>query len=151
MCKRNIQILNDLEFLPAVHDCVDQLAGQVDMPDTDIYQFKMALEEVIVNIISYAYPEQDGMPIDISFDFGKEICSVVVTDSGIPFNPTLDAESPDFDLSVSDMPIGGIGVYLTKMYMQKMDYQRTDDGKNVLSLEYRIGTEPACDIDIMSL
>jgi len=50
----------------------------------------------------------------------------------MPFDPTA-AGNPDTTLSTQERPIGGLGIYLIRKYMDHMDYKRVGD-RNVLSL-----------------
>ena len=56
----------------------------------------------------------------------------VLTDSGKEFDPT---QVPDADvtLSADEREIGGLGIFLIRQIMDKVDYQRRE-GKNVLTL-----------------
>lgn len=56
-----------------------------------------------------------------------------LTDSGQAFDPT-QVEDADITLSAAERPIGGLGIFLIKQIMDKLEYRRTD-GKNILTLE----------------
>ena len=56
----------------------------------------------------------------------------ILSDSGIPFDPTSAAD-PDLEPDVAQRPVGGLGIYLVKRIMDEVTYSRTD-GKNILSM-----------------
>ena len=62
-------------------------------------------------------------------------CTLTVsfTDSGKPFNP-LELPDPDITLSAEKRRIGGLGIYLTKKFMDKVEYEYRD-GKNILTIK----------------
>ena len=98
-------------------------------------QIKLALEEVLANVASYAYPEGGGtMKVDL--DFSGDTITLVISDSGVPFDPT-NAPEPDISLSAEERNIGGLGVFLVQQIMDEMNYERVD-GRNVLTLRKSI-------------
>ena len=54
-------------------------------------------------------------------------------DSGVPYNP-LEKSDPDVDLSADDRQIGGLGIFLTKNFVDDISYQFLD-GRNILKIE----------------
>ena len=57
-------------------------------------------------------------------------------DEGVYYNP-LEKEDPDVSLSVEEREIGGLGIFMVKKSMDKMEYEYTD-GKNVLTITKKI-------------
>ena len=94
-------------------------------------QIKLALEEILVNVASYAYPEEKGtMALDLAIS--GNVVTLTISDSGIPFDPR-NAQEPDIGLSAEDRDIGGLGVFLVQKLMDDMVYERIN-GKNVLTI-----------------
>jgi anti-sigma regulatory factor (Ser/Thr protein kinase) len=94
-------------------------------------QVDLCVEEMFVNIASYAYGSGKGdAEIDIS-QTGEEI-SITLIDSGKPYNP-LEKEDPDVSLSALDREIGGLGIFLVKKTMDSVSYEYTD-GKNIFTM-----------------
>ena len=98
----------------------------------------IALEEVLVNVASYAYEDEQGS-IVIEYELvtspSKEI-SLTIIDSGKEFDP-LAKEDPNIVTLYEEKKIGGLGIYLTKQIMDEVSYERKD-GKNILFLKKRI-------------
>ena len=89
-------------------------------------------DEMCSNIVLNAYPDGDG---ELSFNYSvvKNCVKLVITDSGIPFNP-LEVNEPVF----GDEPlIGGLGIYMTRNISDDIRYERTD-GKNILTIMKKI-------------
>lgn len=101
------------------------------------YAIRLSCEEIIVNIIRYAYPEQtDGyIGIDVT-DSGGEL-RIVIRDGGRPFNP-LEKELPDTSLALEDRDIGGLGILLMRQMMDNVSYIHVD-GENRLLMVKNIG------------
>lgn len=96
------------------------------------YAIRLACEEVVVNIISYAYPSsaEGYVELDIA-DEGGEL-RIEICDGGSPFNP-IEKEAPDVTQRLEDRDIGGLGIYLVFQTMDRVTY-RHEDGKNKLVL-----------------
>ena len=127
------------------------LAGQHE----DILGFvELAVEELLVNVARYAYaqPEPDSQHVDkwgqleigcrsVSMDNTPFLC-VWIRDWGKPFDPFLEAPSPDTQLDADDRPIGGLGVHLVKNVSAHHCYSG-DDGTNTIELYFKLD-QPAC-------
>ena len=62
--------------------------------------------------------------------------SITFLDAGRKFNP-LENEEPDTALSAEERDIGGLGIFLTKKFMDSVEYEYKD-GQNILTLRKRI-------------
>lgn len=99
----------------------------LDVDDNTRMQINLAMEEVVTNVILYAYPT-DGKEYQFAIHYskhGNELC-FVIEDNGIAFDPTAK-EDADITLSAEDRPIGGLGIFLVKQLMDSVEYQRKDD------------------------
>ncbi|MBS1316937.1 MAG: ATP-binding protein [Lachnospiraceae bacterium] len=96
-------------------------------------QIAVAVEEIYVNIASYAYREQKGNA-RIRVQSGGDPLQIIITfeDDGIPYNPLLK-EDPDITLSAEERKIGGLGIYIVKKSMDQVEYHY-QNGKNILTI-----------------
>ncbi|MBO4533499.1 MAG: ATP-binding protein [Treponema sp.] len=109
--------------------------------ETDLmYKIDVAAEEIFVNIAHYAYkdklPEGEAGQVWLTCTYENELLTIVFRDTGVPFNP-LDRPDPDITLSAEDRSIGGLGIFLTKKYMDKVEY-KYENGENVLTMKKMI-------------
>ena len=96
-------------------------------------QLFIAVEELFVNIASYAYyPSEGDAEIDIDTDNENNIVYITFIDSGKPYNP-LEREDPDVTLSAKERKIGGLGIYMVKKSMDDMSYEYKN-GCNILKI-----------------
>ena len=97
----------------------------------------VAVEEIFVNIASYAYGDGTGnASLCFGFDKGERLLTLVVSDEGAPFNP-LEREEPDITLSAAERDIGGLGIFITKKTMDTVFY-KNENGKNILTMTKKI-------------
>lgn len=103
------------------------------------YAIHLVCEEIIANIVSYAYP--DGMEGYLFVQIDKEgtCLTLEFRDGGVPFDPLQKGES-DITLPLEEREIGGLGIFLTKKMMDSVVYERVND-ENVLTLKKRINDE----------
>jgi anti-sigma regulatory factor (Ser/Thr protein kinase) len=95
-------------------------------------QLRLAVEEAVVNVIYYAYPEGTQGDIEIRMTSDGDTIRFQIIDSGVAFDPTAK-ERADTTLSAEDRRIGGLGILLVREMMDAINYER-QDGKNVLTL-----------------
>ena len=122
--------------LQQVLDFVDENLKSMRCPMKILMQIDVAVEEIFVNVASYAYTPNTGS-VTIRMDLQEKPRAVVITfiDSGIPYNP-LAKEDPDVSLSAEERSIGGLGIFMVKKTMDKMEYEYMDK-QNILKM-YKI-------------
>jgi anti-sigma regulatory factor (Ser/Thr protein kinase) len=120
--------------LDAVQRFVDDILAQVPhSPETQM-QIQIAVEELFVNIASYAYaPESGQAVIACQAETAPPSLTVQFRDWGKPFDP-LAKKDADITLSAEERGIGGLGIYMVKDYMDEMSYVY-EDGQNVLTIK----------------
>ena len=104
-----------------------------DCPPKAQYQIEVAIEEIMVNITSYAgLTENDG--VEIRCDVLEDPLRVVLQflDGGVPFDP-LAASDPDITPEGIMEREGGLGIFMVKKMMDDVSYAY-EDGKNTLTI-----------------
>ena len=109
--------------------------------ETDLmYKIDVAAEEIFVNIAHYGYkdklPEGQTGTVWLTCTFENDLLCMIFRDKGIPFNP-LARPDPDITLSAQDRSIGGLGIFLTKKYMDSIEYRYEGD-ENILTMKKMI-------------
>ena len=116
---------------------LEEALGKVDCANEPKWQLKMAMEEILMNILTYSYPDSDG-EIDLCLKLKEDgrVFSATITDSGVPFDP-LETEEPDVHMPGKERKAGGLGIFLVKKTMDLMEYEYKDK-KNILRIEKRL-------------
>lgn len=106
-----------------------------DIKDSKLLiKFNLVVEEVFVNIVSYAYDDTNtNNTVTISINDSDDKTIITFIDSGKHFNPLIK-DDPDLSLNVDERPVGGLGIYLVKKMMDNVEYEYKDN-KNILTIE----------------
>ena len=129
---RKMTLHNDIRETPRIADFMDDIVGETGIDTALASSLNLALEEAVVNVMNYAYPKDQVSEIAIETYADKENIKFVVTDSGVPFDPTKTTE-PDITASLDDRAVGGLGIFLVNHLMDSVEYQRIGE-ENVLTL-----------------
>ena len=122
------------ENLDEVQAFVEERLDGADCDPRTLMQIGVAVEEIFVNIASYAYDPSIGKAT-VRVEVNEEPVSVSVTflDHGVPYDP-LSREDPDVSLAAEQREIGGLGIFMTKKLMDDIAYEYRD-GQNILTLK----------------
>ena len=97
-------------------------------------EVELAVEEALVNVFSYAYPEEEGqVEMCCTLNDGKKFV-IEICDEGIPFD-ALFRSDPDTTADVGDREIGGLGIFFIKKVADEVRYSRNGD-MNVLTIVF---------------
>lgn len=134
--KKEIQIRNQIGELEHVASFVEEIGEELGLSMELQMNLNLVMEEMISNIIFYAYPEGTDATIEVLAESdGKEL-TFVLSDQGREFDPTLKDDA-DVDVNPAEREIGGMGIFIVKNIMNKVTYQRLD-GKNLLTMKKEI-------------
>ncbi len=126
-----LQIEAKVDNLQLVLGFLEEYLEDMGCPPGTSMQLQVALEELFTNICFYAYEPLSGDAL-IMLDNQGSLLRIYLVDRGIPFDPTAK-QDPDITLNASQRPVGGLGIYMVKQIVDKMEYLRIAD-KNILCL-----------------
>lgn len=128
------------ENLPIVQSFINEQLDGVDRPVKTDIQIAVCVEEIFVNIASYAYPDKTGEAVIVAeLTDQPPAVTIVFMDSGLPYDP-LEKADPDITLSVGERPVGGLGVFMVKKLMDGVSYEYRD-GFNILRIRKLLGKQ----------
>ena len=129
----NLIVTAEVKNLDAVTDFVLQRPEIAACPKNTQLQLRLAVEEVFVNIASYAYDPAIG-PAEVRCEVLDDPLRVVIQflDHGKPFDP-LAREDADTSEEALMGRIGGLGILLVKETMDEVSYSY-EEGKNILTI-----------------
>ena len=133
---RSITLDNDVAQVVELNKFVQSVTYDLQLNKSLSHNIKLAVEEVAVNIMDYAYVADVKGQLKVKAMANDKRLKFIFTDSGRPFDPTSVSRA-DTTLTVEDRPIGGLGILLVRNLMDSINYERID-GQNVLRIEKRI-------------
>ena len=131
---KELVIEADRKNLLKVQSFIDEQLEEVDCPILTQTAIDIAVEELFVNIASYAYAPATGNAV-IRVTMQEDPPSVEITfiDSGMQYDP-LAKSDPDTTLAAKQRRIGGLGIFMVKKSMDGVNYEYKD-GKNILTIK----------------
>jgi serine/threonine-protein kinase RsbW len=136
MTEIDASIRNRREELARVRDAVDRLGAECHLAAGIVEDMQVALDEVLTNILNYAYADQGEHEIRVRLRIVDGALEATVEDDGKPFNP-LQIAPPDTRAPLSERRIGGVGAHFVKNLMSDVSYDRAN-GRNRLVLKRKL-------------
>jgi serine/threonine-protein kinase RsbW len=132
----SVTLVNDRSEVERLSRLVEAFGEAEGLPPESVFSVNLALDEVVTNIIRYAYDDGRKHSIVIRLALEDGVLSAQVEDDGRAFNP-LEMPPPDITASIEDRPIGGLGIHLVRSVMNSVEYRR-EDGRNMLIMKKRL-------------
>jgi anti-sigma regulatory factor (Ser/Thr protein kinase) len=129
----SIKIRNELSELNRVNDLVQKFADDNGVSPEVLYKIQLAIEEIVTNVISYAFEDNQEHEIAIKLSLEGNLVRVIICDDGIAFDPST-VEDPELSDDLDNRKIGGLGIFLVKNLMKQVGYSRTGN-RNILEME----------------
>lgn len=134
---KRITVPAETAQLEGVNAFIDDILDGCGCPAKVRLQVELAVEEIFVNIASYAYhPERGETEVCVDTHGDPPTVTITFLDHGKPFNP-LDRPDADVTLPVEERGIGGLGILLVKKNMDDVTYSY-ENGKNILTITKRL-------------
>ncbi len=134
--KKELTVLAKTENIGAITDFIEETLLSENASRKAVTQINIAVDEIVSNIVRYAYPETQG-DVTASIKISENVAEISFIDSGTPFNP-LENEDPDITESAEERKIGGLGIFMVKKSMDSVDY-KYENGKNILTITKKLG------------
>lgn len=122
----------DLSDLEAIRNFIEDYAQGLKVDPSATYDILLSVTEMVTNIIVHGYRGKSG-PVEIEISRQDDALIVFLRDEAPPFDPT-QVPTPDISLPLEQRPMGGLGVHLTREFMDRMSYGEGPQGGNELVL-----------------
>lgn len=132
IARLEVVVVNTLEDIGAALGSVGDFAKTNDLADDIRRPVLLAVDDLLNNIVSYAYQDEDAHEISVSVRLSSSRVSVSVSDDGIPFNP-FGAEVPNISTPLEGREVGGLGIHLVRTLMDEYRYERRS-GRNIVTI-----------------
>jgi anti-sigma regulatory factor (Ser/Thr protein kinase) len=131
-----VQVKNDLAEIDRLSQIIEEFGAKHHLSTKVIFAVNLALEEIVVNIISYGYEDGGEHEIAVRVMLDANEVTVEVEDDARAFDPTKRGDV-DTKKSVEERAIGGLGIHLVRGLFDVVDYRRTPRG-NLLVIKKKI-------------
>jgi anti-sigma regulatory factor (Ser/Thr protein kinase) len=98
-----------------------------------IYCVELVLEEILVNAVSYAFPDGGAHSIELTVAVHADSVMLRFEDDGVAFDP-LQAPEPSAATTIDRATPGGRGLMLVRKFAKALAYERSH-GRNQLTVE----------------
>ena len=132
----SVHFKNQLSEIERLGQIVAEFAAWHHLPAQVVFEVNLALEEILTNVISYAYADSKEHQILVTLALTEGELTAEVEDDGRPFDPT-EASEPDTGTPLEERRVGGLGIHLARKLMDDLAYQRQPD-KNLLVMTKKI-------------
>ena len=129
---QSLTLIAIAESLSPVTEFVRKGASEANLPESRIGELDLLIEEIVMNIARYSYPESDPGVVTVTYSVpGPGELRVEVSDRGVAFDP-LKVGPPDLTLDLEHRPVGGLGIFLLRSFAKSLTYRR-EQGWNRLT------------------
>lgn len=115
---------------------IKQSGATCALSQDQLLKLELASEEILMNIISYAYPKESPGTILLSFDHDPKHFTVFIKDFGVAFDPTKAPEYVQQNIPLEQRKPGGLGILLAKRSADYLEYRHVPP-HNVVSLIFK--------------
>ena len=125
-----LDLMPEMAEIERLNIWYDELCTQAALDAAVTADMKLCPNEAVANVISYGKISSGKITCTISID--PQNIEVVLSDPGIPFDPTEAPVATAMD-GLETAQIGGFGIKLIRETAREINYRR-EDGRNILTL-----------------
>ena len=123
-----VAIRNELSEFESLNATLAEFLTAHSVPYRAAYAVNLAVEELIVNVIRYAYVDDDAHLIDVELAIEGDQIVLRIVDDGMPFDPR---RGPALNVHAEDREVGGLGLILVLDMVDVLKYQREGEKNRV--------------------
>lgn len=117
----SLVILSQTQRLKDVREFVTEQATLHGFQEDDVNKITIAVDEACTNIIKHGYHSAENGTIELHVNRKGNEFEILISDHGKKFDPNIVA-SPDMKEYLSHFRRGGLGMYLMKRIMDKVEF-----------------------------
>lgn len=137
--KLEISLKNQLIEMKRFKNRFNTFAEECRIPTTVHREMNIVFDELLSNIIFYAFRDDEEYTIEITVNFSEDRLVAIITDDGIPFNP-FEKETAEIERLAEKQKVGGLGIHIVRNLMDDLTYNRRA-GKNHVTLVKKLETD----------
>lgn len=126
-----VVLRNNLAEIGKLRQELDNFGQALGLSSKTQSELNLILEEVVTNVISYAYRDARQHKILVKAELRDAELVIEVEDDGDPFNP-LQVPSPDLESPLEQRKVGGLGLHLVREFTNSMEYFREEEKNRLI-------------------
>ena len=132
-----LAIKNELSELEGLNATLAQFLDAHGVPHRAAYAVNLAIDELVVNVIRYAYVDDDthSSTLNSPSKVSRSSCELWMT-----AGRSIPARGPSLDLHAEDREVGGLGLLLVLDMVDVLKYRRVDE-KNWVEVRVHLVAE----------
>ena len=149
----SMSVPNHIEQWPSLRRTLHEYGVCTGIEKHTLKKLEIALEEAVVNIISYSHATEIELKIQRStlnaprnatlskierssrsHTLTERTLNITLTDNGVPFDPT--SSECDTAKIIEERQMGGLGISLLRQITDEQHYQRTDERNQLTIIKY---------------
>jgi serine/threonine-protein kinase RsbW len=134
-----LSMRNNLVDLSRLIEEANRFLEPFCLPARAVYLVNLALEEILTNIVKYAFDDDNEHEISVSLGMSNAEVWIECSDGGREFDP-LAAPDPECGECITDCEVGGLGIHLVRKMVDSIEYHR-DQCRNVLTMRVKVRPE----------
>ena len=127
-----LTVFADFRQLATIRNFVASVGRDLGLGQEVIYDLQLAVDEACANVIKHAYGGQGGR-LKVTVEPVGDTIQVIIRDWGCAFDPQA-VPIPDVSAPLEDRPLGGLGLFLMRQMMDRVDFEFDQDQGNTLTM-----------------
>ena len=119
-----------MDSLAQIFDLIDQFVNAEEIADDARHAILLAVDELFTNMVKYHPTNSSDVSIKLSTE-GQTLIVQLVDQNVDPFDVTKKPD-PDLTGSLEDREPGGLGIFLTKKFIDDVQYQHGDRTSTII-------------------
>ena len=118
---RTLKLKASLENVPLAVELAARSARAAGLDEQAVYEVQVAVDEACANVVEHAYAGGEPGAMEVSCRADSRTFAIRVRDWGSSFEPHR-VEDPDVTAPLEERTLGGLGVFLIRQYMDRVEY-----------------------------
>lgn len=115
---------------------VQETSRELGLDERLTYDLMLAVDEACVNVIRHAYDGRGG-DVEVTIEMAEDGVKAVIRDWGEAFDPPSIPE-PDVSAPLDERTPGGLGLFLMRNVMDRVEFQFDGENGNTLTMFRRL-------------
>jgi len=133
-----LQIPALADYIDIVRVCLFGIASKLSFSYEEIEDMKVAVSEACTNAVLHGSRTSQLNNIDICFEIRERSLTIKVSNKGTSFEhvDALENASPLPETDISELPVGGLGIYLMQALMDEVTVETIDNITQVTLVKF---------------